>query len=325
MVQNYGSIFIAVLPVFFLILLGMGLRQWRILEAKGDAVLMRVAVNVFMPSLIFISVIGNRNLGWNRELILAPLLGYFLVCAGVGVAWLGGRLVGLEQGHGLRTFAATVGMFNYGYVPIPLVLALFDRDTLGMLFVFNLGVELALWTVLPALFGGSAWKAGLRKACNAPVMAILAGLAVNLSDMEGLVVAPVFHFLEMLGACAIPIGVILTGAVFADCLHELKGGGAWGTGFWACVLRLGVLPLLFLAVAWAGRFGQELSTVLAVQAAMASALFPLVMARHYGGDVPTALRVIVATQVVSLATIPAWLHWGLGLLAEWGLIGQNLP
>jgi predicted permease len=324
-VQSYGSIFLATLPVFLLILLGMGLRQGKILEAQGDAVLMRIAVNVFMPSLIFVSVVGNQNLGWNRELLLAPALGYVLVVAGVVVAWTVGRLAGLERGHGLRTFAATVGMFNYGYVPIPLVLALFDRNTLGMLFVFNLGVELALWTVLPALFGGKDWKSGLRRVCNSPVCAILAGLAVNLGNVEGAVPAPVFRLMEMLGACAIPIGVILTGAVFADCLHELKGGGAWLTGLLACFIRLGVLPLIFLGAAWLGRFGPELSLVLAVQASMAAALFPLVMARHYGGDVPTALRVIVCTQIVSLATIPAWLHWGLGFLAEWGLIGPNLP
>jgi predicted permease len=44
--------------------------------------------------------------------------------------------------------------------------------------------------------------------------------------------------------------------------------------------------------------------VIAIQAAMPAAVFPMIIARRYGGHEATALRVIVATTLVSLLTIP---------------------
>jgi malate permease and related proteins len=51
----------------------------------------------------------------------------------------------------------------------------------------------------------------------------------------------------------------------------------------------------------------ELRRVLYIQAAMPSAVFPIILARHYGGDPATAVRVVVATSVLGLITIPLWL------------------
>ena len=63
------------------------------------------------------------------------------------VGHYGGRLLGMRRGTGLRTFAFAVGIYNYGYIPIPLVDQLFGADALAVLFVHNIGCELAIWTV----------------------------------------------------------------------------------------------------------------------------------------------------------------------------------
>jgi hypothetical protein len=51
--------------------------------------------------------------------------------------------------------------------------------------------------------------------------------------------------------------------------------------------------------------------VIVLEAAMPAAVFPIVMARHYGGDAATALRVVFSTSLVSLLTIPLWIRFGL--------------
>jgi hypothetical protein len=55
----------------------------------------------------------------------------------------------------------------------------------------------------------------------------------------------------------------------------------------------------------------ELKRVILLQAAMPAAVFPIIMARHYGGDPITALRVVVATSLGGLLTIPLWLRFGM--------------
>ena len=78
------------------------------------------------------------------------------------------------------------------------------------------------------------------------------------------------------------------------------------------VLRLGVFPFVFLALAYWLPCSIELKRVLVLEAAMPAAVFPIVMARHYGGDVTTALRVVIGTSLAGLATIPFWISTALG-------------
>jgi predicted Na+-dependent transporter len=42
-----------------------------------------------------------------------------------------------------------------------------------------------------------------------------------------------------------------------------------------------------------------------------AAVFPIVIAKHYGGDTATALRVVISTSVVGLITIPLWIRFGM--------------
>jgi len=54
--------------------------------------------------------------------------------------------------------------------------------------------------------------------------------------------------------------------------------------------------------------------VVVIQAAMPSAIFPIVLARHYAGSPATAMVVALSTSAVSLVTIPLWIPAGLKFL-----------
>jgi predicted permease len=71
------------------------------------------------------------------------------------------------------------------------------------------------------------------------------------------------------------------------------------------------MPLVMTAAAALLPLPLMLRQVLVVQAAMPAATFPVVMVQHCGGHTPTALRVVLITTVVGLATIPLWIHCGL--------------
>jgi predicted permease len=118
----------------------------------------------------------------------------------------------------------------------------------------------------------------------------------------------------MLGLCAVPLGLLMTGAVLADHAtpHVLRGG--WSSILLGIGLRLGVLPAIILGMAVLLPADPALHAVLVVQAAMPSAVFPIVLAKIHDGDMPTALRVVLGTSIVGLVTIPLWLTFGLRFL-----------
>ena len=58
-----------------------------------------------------------------------------------------------------------------------------------------------------------------------------------------------------------------------------------------------------------------LKQVLVVQAALPAAMFPIILARHYGGQVGIAVQVVLSTTALSIATIPLIIYIGMKLLA----------
>ncbi len=183
----------------------------------------------------------------------------------------------------------------------------------------TLGVEVAFW--LGASFilagsrssgqsegGGSAW----RRAISTPVIAILASLLLNFVHLGSSIPAWLLGGARMLGASAIPMALLLTGATLSDFLSEVRpsrSGAVTVSG--ACLLRLGLLPFAFLALARWAPCSLELKQVLIVQAAMPCAMLPIVLTKHYGGDTGMAVQIVTATTALAIFTIPYWMRFGM--------------
>jgi predicted permease len=204
-----------------------------------------------------------------------------------------------------------VGIYNYGYIPLPLVLLLFDKATTGVLFLVMMGVETALWTLGVWTFTGGSLGQSWRRILNAPLIAIVLALVLNTLELNTYLPQPLLTGVHWLGQCAIPMALMLIGAMVADHLHEFHSKSGWRVIGAAVLLRQAVLPLLFLLVAKFLPASVELKRVMVLEAAMPAAVFPIVLARHYGGDPATAMRVVIGTSVVGLATIPLWIRFGM--------------
>ena len=306
----------AVLPVFCLALVGIGLRRIRWLTEEADATLLRLVVNVLTPCLIFDKVLGNRALQRAENLFIPPLIGFGGIVLGIGTCWLFRRRVGLKTDPEQRTFALVAGLQNFAYVPFPLVLMLFANhpDTPGVLFLHNLGVDIAMWTLGLITLGHATGPGEWRKLINAPLLAIVLSLLLNSCDGAHWVPRPLSITASMLGACTFPLGILLTGAMMADQVRQLHPARATGTLIWSAIFRLGVIPALMLGIARILPCSVEIKRVIVVQAAMPAGIFPIVLSRLYGGDPATAVRIVAGTTILSLITIPLWIQWGIAWL-----------
>jgi len=306
----------AVLPVFCLALVGIGLRRVRWLTEEADATLLRLVVNVLTPCLIFDKVLGNRALQRAENLFIPPIIGFGGIVLGIGTCWLFRRRVGLKTDPEQRTFALVAGLQNFAYVPFPLVLMLFANhpDTPGVLFLHNLGVDIAMWTLGLITLGHATGPGEWRKLINAPLLAIVLSLLLNSCDGAHWVPRPLSITASMLGACAFPLGILLTGAMMADQVRQLHPARATGTLIWSAIFRLGVIPALMLGIARILPCSVEIKRVILVQAAMPAGIFPIVLSRLYGGDPATAVRIVAGTTILSLITIPLWIQWGIAWL-----------
>lgn len=309
--MNFLEILTIVTPVFLVVAGGYLFRRMRWMAPEGDSTLLKLGVNVLLPSLIADTVLGNALLTKPSDLWAPPVIGFTLIAVSMGIVALmlaPLRLPGETSGAGI----ITAGVQNFGYMVIPLVDALFDRGTLGVLFLHNLGVELAMWSigiwVLARKQGGASW----RNLISAPAVSVLASGLLNIVHANEWMPLVLKKSLHMTGQAAIPLALLLTGATIYDQVKlRSEEKPKYAALTLALLARLAVLPLLLLATARWLPMTDALKKVLVIQAAMPSAMMPVVICRKHLADSRFCVQIILLSSALSLITIPLWIRFGL--------------
>jgi len=310
-VLSYGQLFLLTLPVFLMIGLGALARRLKWVTEQAEDGLFNIVVKITFPCLIFESIAGNPALRDPRNLLLPPLAGFGLTLLSMAVGWIVAKRLGLTLGHGLRTFALAVGLTNYGYLPLPLMDAMFGPESRAVLLMHNVGVEAAIWTGGVLVVSGLSPRQGWRKLINAPIIALVVALVFNLSGAVRFVPDIAWSLIHGLAVSAVPLGLLMTGVSIEPHLDDPRQLVDKRVTLMAWFLRLGVLPWVLLLAAKFMPLPIELKRVLVVQAAMPSAVVSIIVARVYGGQPLVAVQIILGTTALALFTIPFWLRFGL--------------
>ena len=310
-VPTYLELMGLIAPIFALIAVGSVVRFAGWLTPESDAGMLKLVLNVLYPALIFQSVLGNEALSDPRNVFWPPVVGFVTMAGGILAAWWIGRALGFSQGKGLRTFAFAVGIFNFGYIPIPLMESLFGPESIGVLLVHNVGCEVAIWSVGVLVLSGMSWRDGWRRLISGPVIALMAAGLGNLVGLDEVMPAAANTTIGMAAACAIPVALIAIGSTLSESLRKPAQLFSIRVTPAACFLRLLLFPAAFLLLAKVLPISQDLKRVMMVEAAMPAGIIPILIAKHYGGKPLTAVQVVVGTTVVGLIAIPLWLRVGL--------------
>ena len=318
MIARFAFLLQIVAPVFVIIALGYGMRKIGILSSEADRSLTRLVVTLLAPSLALDTIIGNEALSNPANWILPPILGFGSIVLGIVTSICGAKLFRIPEGMPRRTFVFTASLQNYGYIPLPLCQALFDRDTMAVLFAFYLGVELAFWSIALMQLTGHAEPGNWRRVINPPIVAIPSAILLNALGAKQWIPASIQTTFHLLAVCAVPLALLLSGALIADYINKdslRHGSRAISASF---VVRIGILPALILLFTKVAPLDVALKSVLVVQAAMPAAIFPIVVTKVHHGDMPTALQVVLGTSLIGLLSIPLWIGFGL----HWILPGR---
>lgn len=304
--MDFATIILAAVPVFLIVAIGYCTRLFSVVSDESEKSIMSLIVNVLYPCFILSQVPGSKALQQAEVVFAAIGAGFGLTIAGLLIAKCVGHATKLEPSDGINTFCVASAIQNYGFIPIPLILSLFGEkasETLGVLFVHNLGLELAMWTIAIVLLSGSVKNAWSRL-INGPTIAIIAGLTMNFTGLYKWIPEYVNTTMSMLGECAIPMGLILAGATLAGVMQK----ETWKINPKVIAGSIGVrfvlMPAIFLFVASFMAFSPELRNVLIVEAAMPAAIFPIVLAKHFGGKPAIAVQVCAATTLASIVLMP---------------------
>ncbi|MFJ2869554.1 AEC family transporter [Streptomyces sp. NPDC087298] len=320
-------------PIWTLTAIGYAVGRSDLLGDRAEAVLGRFVFHVAMPSALFAMVSGARPASFANSSMVAFAAGTALVC---GLGFLAaGRLFG--RGTADRAIGGMAsGYVNSANLGIPVaVQVLGDASFVAQVILFQvLLVSPVILTLLDAGTGvgtgpGSRRRVAVRRMLTMPVrnpiiMASLLGLAVSALGLR--LPHALAHSFDLLGAAAVPTALITLGFSLnarpsADCSakavpNAVPGAGAWRTGRAEVVVTVALKTLLQPLIAFVvggpllGLPEHQLLAVV-VCSALPTAQNAFLYAQQYGRDTRVARDAVVASTVVSMATL-SLATWALG-------------
>ncbi len=235
-----------VLPILLLIGLGYWIRQRRFLSDSAIDDLRKIAVNIALPSVLFVSFL---NIKLEPAYLLLFALTFALCLALLGLGNLLKRWLKIDHEY----FPFLVTGFEYGMLGVSLFGAAYGLDAVGTIAVVDLGHEIFIWFVFLALLlkkrddlqgVGQLAKVFFQ---SPVVIAILLGILFNLLGLrailtEGIVSGAAISALGFLSNLTVPLILIIVGygiKLSAEGLRE---------SLLVTLLRLGLLVPLALVV-----------------------------------------------------------------------------
>lgn len=313
-----GAVIASVLPVYLLMIAGAALRRTGVLPRECDVPVMQLVYRVMLPCFMLDKILGSEVLRSGPVVVWSIFLGFGMIMVGILLGLGIGRLIGLERGTGMRTFALSSGCQNFGFTAAPVIEILWGAGALSLLFVHNIGVETAMWSVGVMMMSGErtfSWK----RLLNGPVIAVTIGLTLVALGLDDEVTGSFRKAMSMIGIGAFPMAIVITGCTMMDLLGAEKMN--WKVIGGSAVVRLMLAPAAMLCAAKFLPLTTELRQVLVVQAAMPAGLSSILIARLYGGRPAVAVQVVIATTVLSFLTLPWIITWG----SEWIGLKPLLP
>jgi malate permease and related proteins len=288
-----------ILPIFLVAAVGFWLRRQMGLDKRT---LSSLAFYALSPCLVFASLV-------NSQLVVAELtlLVLFTVVTVLGmglVAWLAGRLLRLSRVDSVALLLAVM-FVNGGNYGMTLNALRYGTDGLARAAVYYVTSTILLFTLgnVIALVGQdngrNQWRHILNQVLRLPPLYAVI-LAVLVYSMGLTVPAPFMRAIEVTGAGAIPVMLVVLGMQMAD-MTSLAG---LRLAVPASLLRLVLGPATaVLVAALLGLHGLSRSVSI-LEASMPTAVIITIVATEFDIQPAAITSTVVATTLLSVISLP---------------------
>jgi len=305
---TFGTIASAIAKIFLVMSAGYALYYFKFIDEKFTDTLSRVLIYVLMPALIVSRTVQHFSFTEYPFWWFLPVSAVLFSLAGLV---LGGAVYGLARFRGARKeFISSCAFQNCGYLPMNLILFSFAGaaadDLLLMLFLFIMGFNILMWSLVPLFLTGRLKKDfSFSALLNPPVVATLVSLVwvalFGKGSMPSLLAAP----LDQLGNASFPMAMLTLGAYLCrHRAHDLSGASRIA----ACMgVKLIIMPAIVLAALVLFPLGQDLRFFLFLQSAMPVAVSLVVIGSYTGADNRFFSGAIFYSHVAAVFSVPLWL------------------
>ncbi|MBK8899925.1 MAG: AEC family transporter [Anaerolineaceae bacterium] len=283
-----------ILPIFIVAAFGYALQRWIGIEKKP---LSTIVLNVLSPCLVFSSLVGSQLPG--DELVSLALFTVINVLLMGAVAYVAALLLRLGRTETIAllvvvmfvnggNYGLTLNQLRYGDPGLARAVVYYTTSTVML---YTLGIFISSMGEMP-------WREALGRLLRFPAV-YAAVSAVVVYSFHIPIPAPLLRGIEVAGAGAIPVMLLVLGMQLAD----LRTVASWRLAVPAMLIRLVGGPLLGLLVATLlGLTGLGRSTSI-IEASMPPAVFTIILATEFDLDPPAVTSIVLVSTLLSPLTI----------------------
>jgi len=286
----HQSLVQTVIPIFSIILVGYAIGKFRKVDIQAFVDLI---VYIAGPCLIFASISRSDINLTDFTTIAGAALAIILIMA--FSAFLIFKLTHSDR----KGLYLPMVFGNTSYLGYPVALFAFGMDGLSRAVVYDMMNSLVIFSLGIYIVHH---KNELQEAFKVPLLyAVVIGLAVNLLQIP--VPDLVFTPIELIGMITIPLALLVLGYK----LTEIRISAA-KIAILASVFRIGGGVLVALAIINLLSIDGLVKDIIALQAAMPSAVMAMILAAKYNRDASLVASVVLITTVLSVISIPLILY-----------------
>lgn len=299
--QVFTSTLNQMMVLFIFMALGFFLNKKRLLPLDDSVVLSKLETYAFVPCLVFsvfykYCTVENFRLKWTYMLYGAAIMAVSLPI-GIVLAKLFAKDAYLKK---IYTYSFAVA--NFSFMGNAVVLGVFGEEILFDYMIFTLPLNLYVYSIgtaslIPTEKGG---KISVKTFVNPIFISLILGAVC------GLLSVPLPKFIttaiSSAGACMSPLAMLLTGFVIGE--YSLKALASDKKVYLASVIRLIILPSVFMAVLLLLKTDKAIIRVALCATAMPLGLNTVVFPAAYGGDTTPGAGMALISHLISIITIP---------------------
>jgi predicted permease len=296
------ALFTGIVPVFILIAIGYGLRKSDFLPDATWRPIEKLSINLLYPGFLIPAIWGADLSGGSAGAAGGAAVSAVLI---VGALTLAAKpLLKIDGPAFTSVFQGTIRWNSFVFLPV--IQSVFGAEGLALAAVMIACIipvtNIACVAVLARWGADQRGVSPLALAramlANPILVACLTGLALNVLEVPA--IPGVSDTLRLLGAAALPLGLIVAGAGLSFAAVARRKGTIAGV----TAVKLGLMPPLMwgLCVLFGGDELAQGTALLCGAAPGAAAAY--LLARQMGGDAPLMAGIVAATTVISAVGIP---------------------
>lgn len=298
--QVFSASFNQMLVLFTFMALGYFLNFKGILPLNTSLAVSRLETNVLVPCLVFNTfykycTVENISQKW-----LYIVYGTAIMVVSIIIGILLSKVFSKDE-YLRKIYTYSFAVANFSFMGNAVVLGIFGEDVLFDYMIFTLPLCLYVYSYGTAsLKPDNDSKLSIKMFMNPICLSMLFGA------IAGLVGIPIPKFLittiAQAGACMSPLAMILTGFVVAN--YSFKTLTKTKRIYFASILRLIILPLLFVLVLKLLKTDSSVIMLTLCATAMPLGLNTVVFPAAYGGDTTPGASMALISHLMSIVTIP---------------------